>query len=161
VTISLKRGIAMTITKRAITTIIFPVLLLLPNLTFSQAQGRKEDNSNGHCTERSLKGDYGYSFQGAVAAFGSVAAAGRLVSDGNGNLSGSYSESLGGVIIEGNFVGTYAMNPNCTVSATLTGATAPSSWSANLKGVLVNNGLEILLVGTDPGTVVTGGAKRQ
>lgn len=151
----------MKIISRAITTIIFLVLLLVLSLSFSQAQGKKEEKINGKCTERSLKGDYGFSFEGTAASFGSVAAAGRLVSDGKGNLSGSYSESLSGLIIEGNFVGTYAVNLDCIVSATLTGAIAPSTWSANVKGVLVNNGEEILLVGLDHGIITTGGAKKQ
>src|SRR3990172_1462003 len=156
-----ERGIPMKIIRRAITTIMFLVLLLVPSLSFRQAQGKEEEKINGKCTERSLKGDYGYSFEGTVAGFGSCAAAGRLVSDGRGNWSGSYAVSLSGGIIEGNFVGTYAVNSDCTVSGTLTGAIAPSSWSGNVKGVLVNNGQEILLVGSDPGTVITGVAKKQ
>ncbi|HYE66874.1 MAG TPA: hypothetical protein VD966_14890 [Pyrinomonadaceae bacterium] len=151
----------MKMTSRLITTITFLALLLVPGLSFSQAQGKKEEKLNGKCTESSVKGDYGYSFNGTVAGFGSIAAAGRVVSDGRGNLSGSYTQSLSGVIIEGNFVGTYAVDSDCTVSATLTGAIAPSSWSATLKGVIVNKGEELLLVGTDSGTVITGIAKKQ
>jgi hypothetical protein len=151
----------MKITSRAITTIIFMVLLLILSVSSGQAQGKQEERIAGRCTQHSVRGDYGFSFEGTASSFGSIAAAGRLVSDGNGNLSGSYSESLGGMIIQGNFVGTYAVNSHCIVSATLTGAIAPSTWSANVKGVLVNNGEEILLVGLDPGTVITGGAKKQ
>ena len=91
---------------------------------------------------------------------GLVAAVGKISFDGDGNVSGSYSESLGAVIIKGNFVGAYAVHSDCTVSATLMGAKAPSSWSAQADGVIVDDGRELFLVGTDSGTVVNGVLKK-
>ena len=51
------------------------------------------------CSSESLEGDYSFSFHGTTA-FGPVAAVGKITFDGDGNLSGTYSESLSGVIIK-------------------------------------------------------------
>ena len=117
------------------------------------------------CTTHTVQGDYGFSFQGRVFSFvlgfGPIAAAGTVSSDGEGNLSGSYTESFGGVIRDKQFVGTYTAQANCTISVSVMGATVPSTWTAEGKGVIVDGGREVLWVGTDAGAVVSGTVKKQ
>jgi hypothetical protein len=152
--------------KRTITRIIFVLscaclLLFCPLFRGRlQAQNRSLEQLRPRtCSNESLEGAYGFSFNGTTG-LGLVAAVGKISFDGDGNVSGSYSESLGGVIIKGNFVGAYVVHSDCTVSATLMGAKAPSSWSAQAEGVIVDDGRELFLVGTDPGTVVNGELKK-
>jgi hypothetical protein len=150
--------------KRTIARITFALscacLLLFCSLSRGRLQAQNRSLERVHaktCSSESLEGDYGFSFNGTTG-LGLVAAVGKITFDGDGNVSGTYSESLSGLIIKGNFVG--VVHSDCTVSATLMGAKAPSSWSAQADGVIVNDGRELFLVGTDSGTVVNGALKK-
>jgi len=140
---------------------------LIPNLLAKASGGPPsgpQDDSVEHalskpCTNQTLSDAHGFSFNGTVFAFGAIAATGKIVFDGSGNISGSYAESLNGRIIQGHFVGSYTVNSDCTGSGTVRGP-FPGSWSALVNFVIVNNTKETLLVGASPGAVVTGFTKR-
>ena len=93
-----------------------------------------------------------------MAPFGPVAGQGTIVFTGAGNLSGSYNESVNGVLFQGQFTGSLSVNADCTGAGTLTGLSG--TWTVQLHVVIVDNGKEILLLETDPGRVVSGVAKR-
>jgi hypothetical protein len=117
---------------------------------------------NKECDATSLSGAYGYSLNGYVYDnYGYVymlGAAGRLVSDGNGNLTGADTYSFDGTIVKRQYTGTYTMNADCTGSVTLT----PSSGSATHADIVaVNNAKEVNLVQTDTGFILTGVLKQQ
>jgi len=115
----------------------------------------------GSCTASNIGGRYGVMIQGSAPALGPLplASVGTVVMDG-GTLSGSDSLSLGGQIIPRTFTGTYTVTPDCSVSVTITVQTGTPGLVVNLKGVAVNGGQEAIFVETDPGTIITGTAKR-
>ncbi len=143
------------------------ILGLAPNLQAKESGGppvsaQNKPSDQGHskpCANTTLRDTHGYSFNGTVLAFGEIAATGTVSFDGAGNLSGTYAESVNGTIIQGQFVGSYTVNSDCTGSGGLMGP-LPGSWSALVNFVIVNNGKETLLVGASPGTVVIGYTKR-
>jgi hypothetical protein len=112
------------------------------------------------CNNHSLRGPYGFSVAGQafnppgpgyheVAEF---ADAGRIVFDGSGNLNGTDTESLNGVITTALiFGGTYTVQADCTGTAAISGGI-----SANLRFMLVEGGQEVNAFVTDPGLVATG-----
>jgi hypothetical protein len=110
------------------------------------------------CTLSSLRGKYGYSYQGTVEGFGGVAAVGPINFDGAGNTSATYSVNLGGTNFQGSFTGAYTVNPDCTgtvrIDLPLLGT------SSHGRFVIVDGGREAFFMGIDDGVTVTGVAKR-
>jgi hypothetical protein len=113
------------------------------------------------CTNHSLRGAYGFASDGQ--AFGptgteiaDIAAAGRIVFDGHGNLTGQETESLNGVITMPAISGTYTVLPDCTGTATV-----HNGQTAHLRFMLVEGGQEVNIIGTDPGVVAAGQITRQ
>ena len=82
---------------------IITVLLLAAGYT-TIASGQ-DDGRSRPCSLASLRGSYGYSFNGTVTPWGPVAGHGTIVFTSAGNLSGSYIESTGGVLFQGKFTG--------------------------------------------------------
>ncbi len=79
----------------------------------AQAQG---------CTMSGAAGKYGFTLTGVVIlSTGPVplAAVGRATLDPAGNASGTESRSVGGGFANETFAGTYAVNPDCTGTATI------------------------------------------
>jgi hypothetical protein len=113
------------------------------------------------CDATSLKGAFGYKLSGfAYDARGNMyilGAAGRMVSPGDGNLSGAYTYSFDGTVVKQQYTGTYTVAEDCTGSMTLTSG----STVMHFDFVIVNNGLEAELVQTDPGYSLTGTLKHQ
>ncbi len=107
------------------------------------------------CTERNVKGRFGYSFTGSISGLGSTAAVGIIRINGDGTLSATDTQSIAGQITrDRKFTGTYTVNPNCTGSAVFsTGGTGDF--------VVVNDRTEFLFVFTNPGIVVSGVGKKQ
>src|SRR5512142_2302017 len=74
------------------------------------------------CDATSFTGAYGYVLNGfAYDNAGNMylfGAAGRMVSDGNGNLTGADTLSFDGSITKRQYTGTYTMNADCTGSLT-------------------------------------------
>jgi hypothetical protein len=106
----------------------------------------------------------GFSFTGVVGGpfAGSFAAAGQFSADEDGDFSGSDTRSFNGTIIPRSFTGTAVVNPNCTGSATLTVTTPANVFPPfHLEFVLDDHTQEARFVQTDPGTVITGSARKQ
>jgi len=108
------------------------------------------------CDAAALKGAFGYRLSGfAYDAQGYMyilGAAGRLVSEGDGNVKGAHTYSFDGTIVKQQYTGTYTVAEDCTGSMTLTAGTSVMHFDF----VTVNNGLEVELVQTDPGYSLTG-----
>lgn len=78
--------------------------------------------------------------------------------DGTGNLSAKRTISVNGGITTDSVTGTYTVNPNCTGSATLSDGLAVDAVAGKREG---NKVQELLVIGTNNGTVATGFAKKQ
>jgi hypothetical protein len=124
-------------------------------LMASHSRAGEGGASRHHCTNKILTGIYGLSFSGSVFVLGPGAGTAQLTFDGAGGLTGSYTETVDGTLKHGQFTGTYAVNADCTTSATVTGL-VPGSWTVNLDGTIVEHGHRIYMVETDDGTAVTG-----
>jgi hypothetical protein len=112
--------------------------------------------ADGGCTNASLRGAYGFADQGqAFDASGTevaeIAAAGRIVFDGNGGLTGTEWESLDGVITTIPFIGTYVVQPDCTGRTHI-----HDGMTADLRFMIVEGGQEANYFVTDPGVVAEG-----
>ena len=119
------------------------------------AQG--DDREGRICTERTIKGSYGYTFTGtrpASPAPGAPIVEGRGVGirifDGQGNYT--QVDSIKGVntpaLIDQPASGTYKINPDCTGTAFLTVAGMPGA--AEFRLVVVNKGKEIFFTLVNP-----------
>jgi hypothetical protein len=113
------------------------------------------------CTNHSLRGAYGFASDGqafgpAGTEIADIAAAGRIVFDGHGNLTGRETESLNGVITMPSLSGTYTVLPDCTGTATV-----HNGQTAHLRFMLVEGGQEVNVIGTDRGVVAAGQITRQ
>ncbi len=124
-------------------------------------------HAQNSCTTTSFSGAYGYTFQGsfatdngflAPASTGLFAAAGRLVADGRGNLSGAETSSSDGEISQRTYTGRYKVNSDCTGSAS---TIDNSGITTRCDFVIVGGGREVLVVEADPGTVIVGSLKQQ
>lgn len=114
------------------------------------------------CTNRSLRGAFGFSAQGVTLEGssvpaelqGSFASSGFANFDGAGNLTLTATTSLNGVIQGPTAVkGTYQVNGDCTFDAkTVNGTT--------FHGVIVNGGTELFILQTTPGAAITVTAKK-
>ncbi len=126
---------------------------------FGAASASADDGGGGkRCTLLSLRGRYGYTYQGTVEGFGGVAAVGPINFDGAGNTSATYSVNLGGTNFQGSFTGAYTVNRDCTgtvrIDLPLLGT------SSHGRFVIVDGGKEAFFMGIDDGVTVTGDAKR-
>jgi hypothetical protein len=112
------------------------------------------------CDQRTVAGTYGFQGQGTLGlgtpqAF-PAAETGVATADGAGNLTGNVTFSLGGQILSTPFIGTYQVNPDCTISETISFGTQ----TRHQQGVVLDRGQQIDFIDTDPGTVLTRVAKR-
>ena len=82
---------------------------------------------------------------------------GRLQFDGNGKFEGRTASSIGGVIVQQNVSGTYSINRDCTLTATITDESAHTS---HIFGALYGDGSEFYFIYQDPGLVITGVGKK-
>ena len=114
------------------------------------------------CTLNSLNGGYAYLLNGfTYDQYGQIdlAASGRMVADGAGNLTAGDTLSYDGTIIKRSYPsGTYTMASDCTGSITLTSSNGNK---VNFDIVLYNNGKEMNLIETDTGIIFSGTAKQQ
>ena len=133
-------------------TVVFAGLLLFLNLTAAQADNRDPKP----CSVATLEGGFGYTVTGALVSgtfAGPFAAAGKLTFDGMGNFENIRTISRNGNILpneEGS--GTYTVNPDCTGTFTFTEGGVVT---LGTDIVIDDNGNEIRMVATSPGTVLT------
>jgi len=137
---------------------VLALAALLFVLSASPTSAGDGEVSAKRCALFSLRGKYGYSYQGTVEGFGGVAAVGPINFDGAGNTSATYSVNLGGTNFQGSFTGAYTVNPDCTgtvrIDLPLLGT------SSHGRFVIVDGGREAFFMGIDDGVTVTGVAKR-
>ena len=113
----------------------------------------------GNCSLHTLKGQYASTISGWVTPSTGdrqpYGATGSVVIDGHGNITGTIVQSLDGVIT-GPFTltGTYTVDPDtCTGTA--------SSTIGTFFFAIAANGKQTRIVGTTPGTTVTGESIRR
>jgi len=117
------------------------------------------------CDATSFTGAYGYTQSGyAYDAQGNIyflAAAGRMVADGTGGITGTETLNFDGTAIKRQYTGTYTMSADCTGAVTLT--MAQSSQGSPVHGdiVAVNNNRQFNFVQTDANFVFSGVLTRQ
>ena len=118
----------------------------------------------------SINGTYIIMYSGTVldnSVFpisGPIAAVGHFRADGKGNLSGSDTFDVDGLVCLSNFAGTYTVDASggCTVSVTSTPVTngCPSG-KASLIGEVFSGGGKVVFVQNDTTKVLSGEADRQ
>jgi hypothetical protein len=111
------------------------------------------------CTSANFEGAFGYTFTGLTGVNAvPYAAVGRLVADGQGNLSGVETDSSNGEIFQRTYTGTYKVNLDCTgseISKDNFGITVKCDF------VIVAGGKEIQVIETDKNTTVVGCFRHQ
>jgi hypothetical protein len=134
-------------------------------------QDQDRDHHRDHrreCSLRTLHGRYGIFVQGTVLATSGPSAhpafpfvvSGVFTYDGEGNVSGTYNQSVGGGILTGQTAdGTYQVNPDCTYSAQFG---PPGGPFAHRVGTITGEGMqqEIHILYTDPPSVAFGTLKK-
>lgn len=105
------------------------------------------------CSNSSLTGAYGIGALGADASGNSVALAGLLTADGNGNLKGTQTESVNGTISANVPIsGTYSISSNCNGTAKLT----PKGGATQHYNITVaSQGTRFFTLETDTGSVLS------
>lgn len=130
----------------AVAIITLSVILAVP------AVAAADDN---HC---GLKGTYaytgfGYTYDGNILGFpaGNLSINGTITLDGNGNAFIREAEVVNGVLLNAaaEYTGTYTLYPDCTFTATLSGAPGPI-----FVGVVADHGKQIRAMMTAPGIQV-------
>ena len=114
------------------------------------------------CSNASFSGTWFYSISGTAletAGPGPYGQLMKLISDGNGNVSGQGTEDTNGVLAAAAGAGTYTVNADC--SGTVNSTVAGSSNTATIAFQLVQGGREMLITFVDsPKDVGTGRAYR-
>jgi hypothetical protein len=111
------------------------------------------------CSDATLHGSYGLHATGRSPVSGDLASVGRFTFDGKGNLTGKIVVRAGGNNIEPpEFIGTYSVNPDCTVS---------DFWGAPINSthvsVIVDEGKGYFILSNTLGSgeTIIGEARRQ
>jgi len=119
------------------------------------------------CSLRTLHGRFGWFGQGTVLAVPNVhpslplVVSGVITYDGEGNVSGTYNQSVAGAIATGlKLEGSYQVNPDCTYSSQITLLATGSI--VNRVGTITGEGInqEIHILYTDPSPVAFGTLKK-
>jgi len=131
-------------------------ILLVALVWLSQTPAWAQDDL---CSNGRLKGVYGLHTTGAVVGVGDLAAVGRFVFDGNGNLAGTLFVRVNGNLNKLTITGTYSVAADCTVSDTWYLSNGAVSTH---ESVIVNDGQEFFIVNTsaEP-SVISGVGKKQ
>jgi len=111
----------------------------------------------GNCNYGNLNGNFGFTLTGSRTDTnpGARSAVGQLTADGNGNLSGSETQSNNGTIVTGvTEQGTYTVNSNCSGSATLTLSKGDTT-TRHFNFEILHNSEEVLGIVTDTGRIET------
>lgn len=109
------------------------------------------------CSNATLQGNYGFVLSGVNNAPALTATVGQITADGSGGLTGSETVSNYGVIASNvSITGSYALNKNCTGTATIT----PAGGSASNYSLVVIE-TQIQMVETDNGFTESGYAQAQ
>ncbi len=120
-------------------------------------------HANSRCRNATIAGSFGIQTTGTILERGPVqpglfASNGLFNFNGNGNFSTKQTISFNGTIAPFEASGTYEVESDCTLTATITEESTGTQVSVN--GVIVKRGEEILIIQTDPNTVITGTLKK-
>jgi hypothetical protein len=108
-------------------------------------------HASSSCTAATLKGNYAIQSLGQVSG-GAVGTLFLIANDGNGNLTGSGTESLGGTIYTGvTLTGTYSVTSTCWFTATSTDSLGNT---LSIEGTAFQNGAELIGLSTSAGTLL-------
>jgi hypothetical protein len=124
------------------------------------SQSRGDEPQRHGCSNRTLRGGYGFSATGTLEGFGSVTQVGLVTFDGRGSLTLLDTISINGVIFERSAAGEYHVEANCRGSA-LVHITVPASLEAHIRFVIVDEGESLHFMQSDPGTLLSGIAQQQ
>ncbi|MBW4595655.1 MAG: hypothetical protein KME46_22795 [Brasilonema angustatum HA4187-MV1] len=139
--------------------VIFSASLLLSVGLSNAPAAHADSNTDSKCTNATVAGSFGIQTTGtllegaAVQPAGPFAATGVYNLDGKGNFSTKQTYSANGQIEVLNASGTYNLEQDCTITFKFAGPTAGTQLGTS--GVVVKHGTEILVIETDPGTVIT------
>jgi hypothetical protein len=113
--------------------------------------------AKAECSDATLRGSYADQDTGTIVGAGPFAGVNVDTFDGRGKVTISGISSLNGNVSAGLETGTYKVNPNCTGTYTVTGG------GVTIDGFFVidQNGDELQIVITDPGTVINCVARKQ
>ena len=133
-------------------------VLFLALVGLSQAPAAAQDSIN-FCSNRNLRGSYGLHTTGAVIGVANLAAVGRFVFDGNGNLTGTLFVRVNGTTNMLTITGTYSVAADCTVSDTWSLSNGTVSTH---ESVIIDNGQGYFIVNTSAEPpAISGEAKKQ
>jgi hypothetical protein len=130
----------------------FPIIIacgLLASGASAMAQSAAAESHEGHCSNRTLSGEYGCSTQGVLLNVPGLPPEATFVGvttstfDGKGNLTGTEHVVVNGAPFNPGFTansGTYSVNPDCTGPAMV--STPNSPVPLNLFFVIVDDGKE-------------------
>ena len=122
---------------------------LLASGVSALAQSKSEITNDGHCSNRTLSGDYGCSVQGVLLNVPGLPPEATFVAvttshfDGRGNVTGTEHAVVNGMSFNPGWDtngGTYTVNPDCTGRAAVTTPNSPVPLDLYL--VVVDNGKE-------------------
>jgi hypothetical protein len=114
-------------------------------------------------TDRDVKGNYAFSFQGEILGLGPVAATGAFKADGRGNLTDAVRTISFGSTLTQTFTCKISVNPNGTGSAECP-LDEPIAGFPDIETydfVLEDNANGVRFVGTTSGFVILGSGRRQ
>jgi hypothetical protein len=107
----------------------------------------------GTCGITALKGTFAANLFGKINGAGGIAYVAQLILDGHGKVSGSGTFVVNGTITAAPITGTYTEKSNCTGTIKIT---ASGFGTLNFYFVSVSVGKTLLLVETDPNTIIVG-----
>ena len=143
------------IAAKAFATILLSTLAVLGIVPNAQAQSS--------CSNASLSGSFGYTNTGTIVTppLGLFAGVGRQTFDGKGDTEATATVSVNGQIYQATIKGTYVVNPDCTVSMTLSVSAGGQHFTNQVDFVIVCGGTEVEAINKDSGSVITTVAKKQ
>lgn len=119
--------------------------------------------ADSECSPATLRGRYVLYTDGQATAFigtpqvGQEVDIGLFASDGKGNIAGSVTFSFNGRIFRTKFTGSYLINADCTVTATIQDDLGEVLQE---EGVIFPDGREFRFIETNPGMLVARVARR-
>ena len=128
-------------------------LILLSLLAFAVAAAQT-------CGKNDMQGAYGFQLSGATTISGArvpAASIGRLVLDGDGNVSGESSVNFKGLFLGNPVTGTYSFNSDCSLAFALQDDSG--AWQ-HFRGTARTGGATVEIEQTDPGSAVRGTMQR-
>ena len=130
-------------------------LMIAVGMLGSVPMVRAESGDDAACSNRILRGDYGFAVEGAIIGFGPLRGVAMTHFDGAGKLRQVDHVVVNGIppAVDWNpGTGTYTVNADCTGTAQINNVQGPQ---INLRFVVVREGKEIHTVVNDPGYATT------